>query len=149
MSLRVPPIDVLDKDPGVYPSRIEWFGHIRFHLESGEEVVATRVVLATNGDFLEGELPDYGLWVETTIREVRKLGLPPGLLPKVRGDQRVLLALEAPADVLRELNALGATKDFDTLMDDAQFLDLAFGVERLHASYCDVLSGDGNLGVAA
>ena len=131
-----------------FATRIEWIGTIRFHLTSGQEVVAERVVLATNGNFLEGEVPDYGLWVESSVGELRKLGLPAGILPDVPDARRVVLALEAPDDVVAELQAIGAVEDLDALMGDDRFLDAAFGVERFVASYCDFVA-DGDLGVAA
>lgn len=131
-----------------FATRIEWIGSIRFHLTSGQEVVAERVVLATNGNFLEGEVPDYALWIESTVGELRKLGLPLGILPDAPDSRRVVLAFEAPEDVVAELQAIGAVEDLDALMGDDRFLDAAFGVERFVASYCDLV-GDGDLGVAA
>ena len=132
-----------------FATRIEWIGTIRFHLTSGQEVVAERVVLATNGNFLEGEVPDYGLWVESTVGELRKLGLPAGILPDAPDARRVVLALEAPDDVVAELQAIGAVEDLDALMGDDRFLDAAFGVERFVASHCDLVTDDATGGVAA
>lgn len=138
---------MLLRTPDAYATRIEWTGSIRFHLRGGLSVEAERVVLVTSGDFLEGEVPDYGLWLESSAGELRKLGLPDGMLPE-DDDARVILALEAPDDLVEELNALGAFDDLDALMEDDRFLDAAFDVERLHARHCEPVMG-GDSGVAA